>query len=135
MEVMIRELFLFYNSYIKGELNPLPPLRIQYKDYASWQQQQLNSGVLSQDKEYWLNRLSGELPVLSLMGDKVRPLVKTYNGGVVRRTLSRASSEGLKSLVQAEGSTFFMGLLAAVSTLLYRYTEQTDIILGSPAAL
>ena len=135
MSVLTNELFLFYNSYIKGEANPLSPLRIQYKDYAGWQQEQLKNGALNRDKEYWLKQLEGELPVLvPFSGDKVRLAVKTFNGGMISRTLSKGGSKGLKTLVLERGSTLFTGLLTLVNTLLYRYTDQTDIILGTPLA-
>jgi amino acid adenylation domain-containing protein len=134
MGILINELLLLYNSDVRGEGDPLIPLRIQYKDYAAWQQQQLSGAVLNADKAYWLKQLEGPLPVLELAGDKVRPAIKTYNGGSVNSVMNAGISKGLKLLSLEEGGTLFMGLLAAVNALLYRYTNQEDIIIGSPIA-
>jgi amino acid adenylation domain-containing protein/FkbM family methyltransferase len=131
MEILIKELLLLYNARTKGELNPLPPLRIQYKDYASWQQEQLSETTLKEQKNYWLKQFEGELPALELLGDKDRPDVKTYNGAIVKKNINAKVSKEIKLLSQESGSTLFMSLLAAVNALLYRYTNQEDIIIGS----
>ncbi|HPI00339.1 MAG TPA: condensation domain-containing protein, partial [Chitinophagaceae bacterium] len=134
MNILIKELLLFYNAQTKGEANALNPLRIQYKDYASWQQEQLIGEQLQSHKTYWLEQFTGELPVLEMPTDKPRPAVKTYNGSSVHKTINVKLSKGLKTLSQEQGATLFMGLLAVVNTLLYRYTNQEDIIIGSPIA-
>ncbi|RBL90503.1 non-ribosomal peptide synthase/polyketide synthase [Chitinophaga flava] len=134
MEVLIRELLGLYQSSVTNVPLNLPSLRIQYKDYAVWQQSILTGAEPDAHKAYWLSEFSGELPVLSLLTDKPRPVIKTYNGGVVHRELDRQVYEGLKSLTGDHGSTLFMGLLAAVNVLLHRYTQQEDIIIGSPVA-
>jgi amino acid adenylation domain-containing protein len=134
MGILIKELLLNYNACIKGIANPLPPLRIQYKDYAAWQLEQLSEHTSSKHKDYWLNQFEGELPVLELPYDKIRPAVKTYNGGIVNRIINATVSRGIKDLSQQQGGTLFMGLLATVNTLLYRYTNQEDIIIGTPIA-
>jgi len=131
MDILVGELLLFYNSYVQGEEIHLPPLRIQYKDYAVWQQGQLSSNRLSADKAFWERRLQGELPVLSLLGDRPRPAVKTYHGGAINRPIGRVRSSGLSAVVKEESCTLFMGLLALINTFLYRYTGQDDIIIGS----
>ncbi|NQX43671.1 non-ribosomal peptide synthetase, partial [Pedobacter steynii] len=134
MDILIRELLLFYNSAVKGELLALAPLRIQYKDYAAWQQSQLSGDLLKSHKGYWLGQFSGTVPVLDLAGDQPRPLIKTYNGGRTDLLIQQGLGAGIRSLSQAEGGTMFMGLLAALNILLYRYTGQEDIIVGSPIA-
>jgi len=135
MGILIREVLTYYKHHLSGiDLQVLPPLRIQYKDYAGWQLEQLKSDKLQADKAYWLNQFSDELPVLELATDKVRPSVKTYRGGTVRRTLGKDLTVGLNKLCQEQGATLFMGLLSGVNMLLYRYTGQTDIIVGSPTA-
>jgi amino acid adenylation domain-containing protein len=134
MEILIKELLLFYNAYIKGENNPLIPLCIHYKDYAVWQEEQLNGEQLNVHKSYWLKQFEGELPVLELPVNKVRPAVKTYNGDTISKCVNSRISKGIKSLSQEQECTLFMSLLAAVNTLLYRYTGQEDIIIGSPIA-
>jgi len=134
MNVLIKELLLFYNAQTKGESNALSPLRIQYKDYAAWQQEQLSGEQLQSHKTYWLEQFTGELPVLEMPTDKPRPAVKTYNGSIIHKTINAQLSKELKALSQEQGATLFMGLLATVNTLLYRYTNQEDIIIGSPIA-
>jgi bacitracin synthase 3 len=134
MHVMIRELFQLYRAYLNKEANPLVPLPVQYKDYAAWQREQLSGNTLTAHKAYWQQQFEGELPVLELLPDKTRPVIKTYNGGVVNITLKKELAQGLKALAQEQGGTLFMGLLAAVNALLFRYTRQEDMIIGSPIA-
>ena len=134
MEVLIDELLLLYRASVRGQESPLVPMRIQYKDYAEWQQQNLKSGLMEEHKRYWQDRLSGDLPVLELPGDQLRPAIKTYRGGVIEKWIGLELASGLRMLCQSSGCTMFMGLLAIVKALLYRYTQQEDIIIGSPAA-
>jgi len=122
MNILIRELLLFYTAYSDYKKEPstidqiavLTPLRIHYKDYAAWQQEQLNSDAFSVHRKYWLEQFAGELPILNLQGDLNRPLVKTYNGAVVHHTVDKELARGLKILIQEQGGTLFMGLIAAV---------------------
>ncbi|RIY04672.1 condensation domain-containing protein [Hymenobacter rubripertinctus] len=134
MDILMKELLLFYNSYTTGQTPPVAPLRIQYKDYTAWQQQQLQGDSLQAHKDYWLKQFEGELPILALPSDKPRPAVKTYSGADISGRLGAELTSGLKTLCQQQGATLFMGLLAAVNALLYRYTGQDDIIIGSPIA-
>src|SRR5690606_11850040 len=130
----IREMLLLYSAYSKSEQPSLAPLNIQYKDYACWQQEQLNGGTLALHKKYWLHQLQGQLPVLELPMDKSRPAVKTYNGNSIYKGLDSRLSDGLKTLCREQDATLFMGLLATVTTLLHHYSGQQDIIIGSPIA-
>ncbi|MDH4471665.1 MAG: LLM class flavin-dependent oxidoreductase [Fluviicola sp.] len=134
MERLFQELFTLYTSFCKKGENPLKPLNIQYKDYAYWQQSQLKSGKLAQSKEYWLNRFRGELPVLELPTDFMRPAIKNYAGKILTIVIDSSVSEGLKKIAFARNGTMFMSLLAGVNALLFRYSNQTDIILGTPVA-
>jgi condensation domain-containing protein/tubulysin polyketide synthase-like protein len=131
MGVLVKDVLLLYNARRKGEANPLPPLRIQYKDYVVWQLAQLSGEALVNHKSYWSTQFEGELPVLELPADRVRPTVKTYNGASVNREIDPRISNGIKRIAQDQGGTLFMGLLAAVNALLYRYTNQEDIIIGT----
>jgi natural product biosynthesis luciferase-like monooxygenase protein len=133
MGVLIRELLFFYST--PGEnRHALPPLRIQYKDYAVWQQEQLSGSLLKMHRDYWVKQFSGELPVLQLPADKARPGVKTYRGGTLSGILAAGDYARLKSLIRETGATLFMGLQAAVNILLYKYSGQTDMITGTPVA-
>ncbi|MCB2411215.1 non-ribosomal peptide synthetase, partial [Hymenobacter lucidus] len=134
MGLLIQELLTLYNAYSRAEANPLVPLRIQYKDYAVWLQEQLSGETLQSHQAWWLHQFEGELPVLDLITDKVRPPIKTYNGGMYSRAISPATAAGMKALSEDLGGTLFMGLLATVNALLYRYTSQQDIIIGTPIA-
>lgn len=134
MGVLIRELLAFYNARVDGHECSLPDLRIQYKDYAAWQLQQLSGASLQQHKDWWLRQFEGELPVLELPADRPRPLEKTYNGRIINRTLNASLTESLRTVCRAGDATLFMGLLATVNVLLHRYTGQQDIIVGSPIA-
>ena len=134
MGVLVKELLSYYNAARQNEQILAIPLRIQYKDYASWQQQQLQDGLLAEHKSWWLEQLAGELPVLELSGDKARPPVKTYNGGVVHKTIGREQLRALRLLAQQHDATLFMAIMTTVNILLYRYSGQEDIIIGSPIA-
>jgi amino acid adenylation domain-containing protein len=134
LNVMIKELMTLYLAYTQGKEDKLPPLSIQYKDYAAWQQARLENGQLKDFKEYWLKKLGGELPVLKLMGDRPRPSIKTYNGDKITRIFNKDVVLKLKHVCDSGGATLFMGLLAGLNALLFRYTDQEDIIIGSPIA-
>ncbi|KYG94634.1 non-ribosomal peptide synthetase, partial [Paenibacillus polymyxa] len=112
----------------------LPSLRIQYKDYAVWQQKQQQSERYREQENYWLNTFAGELPVLDLPTDYPRPAVRSFEGDVLEFTLDQRQSEGLKSIAVQTESTLYMVLLAAYSALLSHYSGQEDIIVGSPIA-
>lgn len=134
MEILIRELMYCYNAFIHNEAPALKPLKIQYKEYAFWQHQQLDETVQGRHKDYWMKRFEGELPVLNLIGDFKRPAGKTYRGGAVSKRINAKVTRRIKELNQEAGSTLFMGLMSAVYILLYRYTGQQDIIIGTPVA-
>ncbi|WP_217606646.1 non-ribosomal peptide synthetase [Chitinophaga sp. GbtcB8] len=133
MGILIRELLQAYYAGIQGLDHQPAPLRIQYKDYATWQQAQAGGAELQEHGGYWRQQLSGELPLLDL-GNHRRPAVKTYNGGVVLHRFPPELGNKLHQLLQAEEATLFMGLLSAVNALLYRYSGQEDMIIGSPIA-
>lgn len=134
MRIMINELFLLYNTFLDAKPDPLPPLRIQYKDYAAWQLEQLKDDRLKQHRAYWMNQFEGELPVLELPTDYIRPVLKTYNGHKVYMLIDSEITGKIKTLTQQSGGTLFMSLLAALNVLLYRYTGQEDIVIGSPSS-
>jgi amino acid adenylation domain-containing protein len=134
MGVLIGELGALYEGYAAGREVTLPALPIQYADFAAWQREWLQGDVLEEQFAYWRQQLGGSLPILELPTDRPRPALQTYNGSTLSFLLSRALSQSLKSLCKAEGVTLFMTLLAAFKVLLYRYTGQEDLIVGSPIA-
>ncbi len=134
MNVLIKELLILYNAFLKNEGNPLPPLRLHYKDYVEWLLKALNNEQYNKEEAYWLEQLSGALPVLELPQSRMRPALKTYNGRVMHRAMDKTCVRALKSLAKASESTLFMGLVAVLNTLFYKYTFQEDIILGTSVA-
>ncbi|RAJ77625.1 non-ribosomal peptide synthase protein (TIGR01720 family)/amino acid adenylation domain-containing protein [Chitinophaga dinghuensis] len=134
MMILVKELWTLYNSQVRGEASSLVPLKLQYRDYASWQEQQLEEGLLEQARKYWMQQLREEPPVLQLPTDYPRPAMKSYNGSIAARVLDNGVITRLQEMLQDKGATLFMGLLAAVNSLLYKYTAQEDMIVGSPVA-
>ncbi|WP_160716681.1 MupA/Atu3671 family FMN-dependent luciferase-like monooxygenase [Chitinophaga solisilvae] len=129
MEILIRELMILYL-----EAMTLPPLRIQYKDYAAWQQSQLAAEQMQPHRAYWLRQFAGELPVLQLPYDHPRPAIKTYPGAMVKQLLDPEIFARFREVVSTQKATLFMGLQAAVNALLYWYSGQSDLITGTPVA-
>ncbi len=134
MGVLVREFCSLYRAFSRGEKSPLPRLRIQYKDYAAWQNQFLESEKIEPHRDYWLGKLSGKMPVLNLPGDFTRPSVQTFNGDRFSFILPPKRNEELRMFAQKKGMSLFMLLLATVKVLLYRYTGQEDLIVGIPIA-
>ncbi len=134
MGVLIGEVVALYEGYTAGREVALPPLSIQYADFAAWQREWLRGDVLEEQFAYWRQQLGGNLPILEMPGDRPRPPLQTYNGSSLSFPLSPDLSQSIKSLCKAEGVTLFMMLLAAFKVFLYRYTGQQDLIVGSPIA-
>ncbi|MTJ10019.1 non-ribosomal peptide synthetase, partial [Anabaena sp. UHCC 0204] len=133
-DILIKEVAALYTAFCAGKPSPLPQLPIQYADFAVWQRQWLEGEGLKNQLAYWQQQLSGELPILQLPNDRPRPSVQTYAGNTLSFVLPASLSAGLKNLSKQEGVTLFMTLLAGFKTLLYRYTSETDILVGSPIA-
>lgn len=134
MGVLMNEVMALYDACTKKLPDPLLPLRIHYKDFAAWQDTRLRGAALQEHKDWWLSQFEGDIPVLELPTDKVRPAVKTYNGGRITRLVNAERSSGLKSLCLEHGATLFMGLLAVANALFYRFAQQEDIVIGTPMA-
>ncbi|MEG4504363.1 amino acid adenylation domain-containing protein [Microcoleus sp. F6_B4] len=131
--VLIRELGMLYTAFVKNGISHLPALPVQYADFAEWQHQWLQGEVLETQLAYWRQQLNG-ITALNLPTDRQRPAVPSYRGAKQSIALSPALSEALKSLSQQESATLFITLLAAFQTLLYRYTGQVDVAVGTPIA-
>ncbi|MEH2381700.1 MAG: amino acid adenylation domain-containing protein [Nostoc sp.] len=134
MGVFIEELSTLYQAFCAGVPSPLPELPIQYADFAVWQRQWLSESVLETQLNYWLAQLDGAPELLQLPTDRPRPSVQTYQGTTQSLTLNTDLTQKLQTLSQESGTTLFMTLLAAFATLLYRYSGQSDILIGSPIA-
>jgi amino acid adenylation domain-containing protein len=132
--VLIRELATLYQAFSNGYDSPLPELKIQYADFAYWQRKWLQGEALTKQLTYWKEQLSGSPPLLQLPTDHPRPAVQSFRGAHHRFTFSAELTEKLKALSRQESVTLFMTLLAAFQTLLYRYSGQEDICVGTPIA-
>ncbi len=132
--VMGRELAALYEAYQTGESSPLPELTIQYADFAVWQRQWLQGAVLEKQLQYWRAQLGGELPELLLPRDRDRPARQSYRGADEPLQLSSALKQRLQEISRASGATLFMTLLAAFKVLLWRYSQQEEILVGTPIA-
>jgi len=132
--VFIQEMATLYQAFSAGQPSPLPELLIQYADFAIWQREWLQGEVLDAQLAYWKEQLRDAPAVLDLPTDRPRPPIQTYKGATESFTLSESLTAALQALSREEGSTLFMTLLAAFDTLLYRYTGQKDIVVGSPIA-
>ena len=132
--VLFNELAALYRAFSNDRPSPLSDLPIQYVDFAHWQRQFLQDGVLQAHLAYWKQKLGGSFPVLELPADHPRPPIQTSHGARHYLSLPKPLSGALNVLSQREGVTLFMTLLAAFQTLLYRYTGQDDILVGSPIA-
>lgn len=133
-EILKRDILAYYEAYTKDEKVNLPSLQIQYKDYASWQIEAINKKESNVHRDFWLNKLSGELPVLNLQTQKSRPNLKSYNGHTLGACIQEKVSNDLRAFCVDQGGTLFMGVLAVWNVLFYKYTEQTDFIIGTPTA-
>ncbi|KAB8332627.1 non-ribosomal peptide synthetase [Scytonema tolypothrichoides VB-61278] len=139
--VFIHEISALYEAFATGKpslrhatLTPLPELSIQYVDFAVWQRQWLQGEILDTQLSYWKKQLEGAKTVLELPTDRPRSTLQTSKGTKHAFALSPTLSGSLKSLSQQQGVTLFMTLLAAFNTLLYCYTRQEDILIGTPIA-
>ncbi|MEH2267138.1 MAG: amino acid adenylation domain-containing protein [Nostoc sp.] len=132
--VFLRELSTLYAALSTNQPSPLSELPIQYADFAIWQRDRTQGEFLATKLNYWKQQLSGDLTVLQLPTDRPRPTVTTFAGAKQYFTFSAALTDALRQLSQREDATLFMSLLAAFNILLYRYTNQEDIVIGSPIA-
>ncbi|MBC9909502.1 non-ribosomal peptide synthase/polyketide synthase [Chitinophaga varians] len=131
--IIVRELVELYQAGVSGSDAQLPAMEIQYADYAVWQRQYLSGDTLAMQLGYWKDKLSGT-PVLDLPADYPRPAVQSDRGAITTFTLDRDTAGKVKSFSRQQGVTVFMTLLAAFKVLLYRYTGQEDICVGTPVA-
>ena len=131
--LFFQDLTSLYQSCLIGQPSQLPELPIQYADFALWQRDWLSGEVLDQQIEYWSKQLA-DVPVLQLATDRPRPALMSYKGARLPVFLPPELVEQIQALGQREGVTLFMTLLAAFQVLLYRYTGQEDIAVGSPIA-
>ena len=131
--VAAREVVLLYRAFTRGESAALPPLPIQYADFAAWERRHLGGDALREPLAYWRTKLA-DLPVLALPTDGPRPARQTFRGSYVVAAIPPATLTGLKQMSVRHGATVFMSLLACFKLLLARYSGQDDLVVGCPIA-
>ncbi|WP_343745843.1 amino acid adenylation domain-containing protein [Chitinophaga sp.] len=133
VSILVDELITLYRAYSTGGAAHLPALDIQYPDYAIWQRTHLEGAALKKRLVYWQEKLSG-VDVLQLPTDFSRPPIQSTRGAISRFRLDRELRDQLQVLSQQQGTTLFMTLLTAFKVLLYRYSGQDDICVGTTIA-
>jgi amino acid adenylation domain-containing protein len=133
MGILVEEVSVLYGAFSTGQPSPLPELPVQYADYSVWQRECLEGGLLEGQLAYWKEQLSG-VSMLQLPADRPRPTTQSQNGATSDFVMDANHTQGLKKLAEEQGATLFMVLLAAFQILLYRYSGQSDIAVGTPIA-
>ncbi len=132
--VLISELSSLYKAFLAGQPNPLPPLIIQYPDYAAWQRQWLLAERIQIQSDYWKTVLVNAPILLDLPTDRPRPSEQTFAGNIVPINLDENLTASLKRLSEQQGTTLFMTLLSAWAIVLSRLAGHDDVVIGTPSA-
>src|SRR5262249_29037230 len=131
---LFRELKIFYLAFCANQTVQLPELPIQYADYAVWQREWLQGEVLERHLNYWKTQLAGAPLLLELPTDRPRPAAQSFEGARQFLRCPDGMLENFKAVCRQEGTTLFMTMLAAFGTLLYRWSGQEDMLLGTPVS-
>lgn len=134
LEVLAKEMMILYDSHIKGQDHGMEPLNIQYKDYADWHNQLVDSLSFQNHRQYWLGHLSGPLPRIDLKRNLNRTMVRSNTGKTEHIIIGQKSKQKLQDLAKKADCSLFMVGLALLNTLIYKYSKQEDILIGSPVA-
>ncbi len=132
--IMFKEILKVYQQLLIGGSANLSPLQIQYKDYTAWLYKQLESDQMIQHEQYWLDKFATPVEDLKLPYDRKRTPLKTFNGSYFQKTLDKDLVPAVIDFAKRSDATPFMVLMATVKALFYRYTGQTDIVVGMPEA-
>ncbi|WP_186129366.1 non-ribosomal peptide synthetase, partial [Burkholderia gladioli] len=132
--VLIDEISTLYAAFHRRQPDPLPPLAIQYADYAAWQRDWLQGETLQRQTGFWRDHLAGAPALLELPTDRPRPAVQSYAGGRIAVAFPRELGDALRQLGRQHGTTLFMTLFAGWAALLSRLTHQRDLVIGTPVA-
>lgn len=126
--ILLKELSELYNGKV------LPPLSIQYKEYACWEQEEMSTHIRKKGKEFWMNMLGHELPLLKLPIKKERPQHHIYEGSERKAFMDEGLSENVKAYANEQGCSLFVVLLSVYFILLEKYTGEDDIVVGTAFA-
>jgi amino acid adenylation domain-containing protein len=132
--LLFSEIFSLYTAHREGRQADVPALELQYRDHALWQRDQLRGERLARQLAWWREQLQGAPPALDLPVDRPRPSVQAFAGGTVERPVSPELGQAARALARREGVTLFAVLLSGLQAVLYRYTHQDDIPVGTPLA-
>lgn len=132
--VFAREFGAIYGALCNGHAPTLPPLPMQYGDFALWQRDYLRGETLHKLMDYWKQQLHGMPPLLELPTEGARPRVQTFEGGSLIRPYPKQAIDALGRLALPHEATLFMSLLAVFKILLHRFSRITDMVVGSPIA-
>ncbi|HAY3898245.1 TPA: amino acid adenylation domain-containing protein, partial [Escherichia coli] len=128
MGILINEFTEIYSG------KALEPLKLQYKDFAAWQNNFLKSEEMKKQEEYWINRFSDKIPALNMLTDYERPAMQSFEGDSVSFEVDEDITLKLRKLTKETGTTMHMVLLSAFNILLSKYSGQEDIVIGTPIA-
>ena len=134
ISILFRELARCYEGSVNQKEPELPELPLQYVEYAQWQREYVSAEVLANQVEYWKNKLAGAQTILDLPADHPRPATHSWHGATEELIFDSQILAELKKLAQQEGATLFMVSMAAFQALLWRYTGQDNILVGTPTA-
>jgi len=132
--LLVREIAIIYAALLQGAPVPLPPLDIQYLDFAAWQRETLAGDKLDKEISFWKNQLEGVPPLLALPTDRPRPFIQSTKGAKYHFDIPSDTAQATISFCQSNGYTVFMGLMAALQMVLSRHAQQTDFCIGMPTA-
>ncbi len=134
MKVLANDVLAYYEALENNASVAIAPLKIHYKDFAAWQQEQLDDQNVSEAKKYWLNTFKEYVPTLSLPTTKKRPVSKTYNGKKLKTYLSKATYQELKSFSKLQEGSLFNTLITIWNIVFHKYTQEDDFVIGTPSA-
>jgi len=134
LEIFSKELTTLMGAFNRLQPSPLAPLPIQYADFSAWQRASMERGFLQRQRQYWLEQLGGELPLLALPADYARPARQSFRGNTLRQRMPAATSRALKQLAQRQEASSFMVMLTVFKSFLFHYSGQQDLLVGTPIA-
>ncbi|WP_298511906.1 amino acid adenylation domain-containing protein [uncultured Kordia sp.] len=132
--IFMKELAVLYKDLVFGQENSLEPLKIQYKDYTTWQLNQINKGVWKKQENYWLEHLSGKLPILDLPTNQIRPAVRSSTGRTIKAFIPTEITSKLRAFGLDNKGSLFTSIFCIWYLTFHKYTNDKDIIIASPLA-
>ena len=133
-DVLVKDFMINYKNLTENKQWKPEPLDIQYKDYAIWQQLEIEKEGAATGKNYWIGKFKGDIPILELPTDYPRPVVQDYSGDAQRFMLDEEVTQALREISRKQGTSLYILLVSLVKLFLYRYTGQKDIIIGTPVS-